>query len=257
MNKIIGFIVLIVVITLAIYFIKHTNSSLILGINTSFPPFEYLDAEHGGEVLGFDIELAKIIAKDYGKNLEIKIMGFLEILPAIQKKDIDMGMSTFTITEERKKIVDFSIPYYETYQVVLVLKDKEAFSSTNEKEALTGKRLSSRNATTGIDIAKELTTSDNVIEYSTWPLAIKALLSNNVDAVFIDKDTAEVFAEQSDRIRILNTQFETEYYGVAVQKGNKKLLNSINKTIEQLKSSGQYDKLVEDYILNYPNTYYQ
>ncbi len=252
MNKIIIFLILTVLITFATYFFLNRDNDLTIGINTSFPPFEYIDPERGGEILGFDIELAKIVAKDYGKNLDIKIMGFLEILPAIQKKDVDIGMSTFTITEERKELVDFSIPYYETSQVVLVRKDDQSFYSGDIKEVLSTKILSSRSTTTGVNIAKEIATNHIVVEQNTWEAATNDLLNKKVDAVFIDNDTAKIFASQNDNFRILDIEFEKEYYGIAVQKGNTKLLKSINKTIQRLIDSGEHQRLVEEYIYTYP-----
>ncbi len=248
------FWIILSVIVVAVIFIynEYRKKDLILGINTTFPPFEYIDQEKGSEVLGFDVEIAKRIAKDYGKNLNIEVLGFYDIIPSLQEGKIEIGMSTLTITPERLALVDFSIPYYETSQAILIRKDDTSFENIKTPEQIgESKLLSSRRETTCLDLAKEISTRYPPIEAKNWETNIEFLLSESVDAVVIDKKTALAFISIYDNLDILDMEFETEYYGVAVQKGNKKLLDSINRTIERLKASGEYDKLVEEYIYDY------
>ncbi len=245
-------ILLVIFVAIIFFYNKYRKKDLILGINTTFPPFEYIDSEKGNEVLGFDVEIAKRIAKDYGKTLEIKVLGFYEIIPSIQEGKIEMGMSTLSITPERLEVVDFSIPYYETSQAILIRKDDASFDNIKTREELSSDKIfASRAQTTCFELAKEISTEHAPVETKNWEVAIDSLLRKTVDAVVIDRKTAIAFISIYNNLDILDIEFDTEYYGVAVKKGNKKLLDSINRTIIKLKASEEYDRIVKEQIYDY------
>ncbi len=349
MKKII-FIIASILVVITLYTTLRSKKEITLGINTTFPPFEYLD-EDGKEVIGFDVEIAKRIAANLDSKLKIEILGFYEIIPAIQDKKVDFGMSTFTITDERSEIVDFSIPYYENSQVFLVRNDDRSFdhlqtetaigevkrlgsrsdttclttarniAGTNEvaefstwpqaidallreridaivvdngtadafviehqgirelemkfedsqvflirnndisfdhlqTETAIGevKRLGSIINTTGLDAAKNIAGTNEVAEFRAWPQAIEALLRDRIDAVVVDHETAEGLVVKYQGLRELEMKFDTEYYGIPVHKGNKHLLNSINKTIQDLYDSGEHERLVKEWIHGYTSS---
>lgn len=96
------------------------HEALIMGTNASFPPFEYTE---NGEIIGFDVSFAQIIAKNYGKNLKIVDMAFDGLISALQADAIDFIVAGMTATETRLKDVDFSEPYFSSNQVVIIKKD--------------------------------------------------------------------------------------------------------------------------------------
>lgn len=96
-----------------------SDKSVKLGTNAAFPPFEYVD---GKDVAGFDITMGQYIAKECGKKLEVVDMAFDSLIPALQADTIDFIAAGMSVTEERKKNVDFSIPYFESEQVIIVRK---------------------------------------------------------------------------------------------------------------------------------------
>lgn len=98
---------------------KAGNGKIVMGTNAAFPPFEYVE---GSKVVGFDASMAQYIANDFGKNLEISDMAFDGLIAALQSGSIDFIAAGMTATEERRKNVDFSEPYYESKQVVIVRK---------------------------------------------------------------------------------------------------------------------------------------
>lgn len=98
---------------------KAGEGKIIMGTNAAFPPFEYVE---GSKVVGFDASMAQYIANDFGKNLEISDMAFDGLIAALQSGSIDFIAAGMTATEERRKNVDFSEPYYESKQVVIVRK---------------------------------------------------------------------------------------------------------------------------------------
>lgn len=90
-----------------------------LGTNAAFPPFEYVE---GTKVVGFDITMGEKIAKDYGTKLEVVDMAFDSLIPALSSGTIDFIAAGMSVTEERKKNVDFSVPYFESEQVIIIKK---------------------------------------------------------------------------------------------------------------------------------------
>ncbi len=230
---------------------EKESDTLILGTSNIFPPFTYSTATESN--VGFDIEVAKIIARDYGKKLQIVNMEFSQLIPALQKGEIDMAMSSMTITTARGQLVDFSTPYYEASQAVLIQKEHlDEFQSIATKEELgQTKNLAAERDSTGAAAAFAIAGGRYVHE-DTFEMVVAELLNRKVDAVIMDKIISMATATQHDVLTIVPTiRFDPEHYGIAVKKGNHKLLASINKTINELVVSGNYKRLEEEYVNKY------
>lgn len=230
---------------------KADESFLVMGTSPTFPAFAYYNSED--EITGFDVELAKEIAIDMGKKLRVVDVEFSSLREAIKSGKIDMAICGITITDERKTALDFSIPYYEASLVVLINKDDTSFSQIRTKEELgRTKKLAAASLTTSFLAAKEIAGQENIVEFKSWNNVIDELLNKKVDAVIIDRGAARAFSTKHDRLSILShIEFDSEYYGIAVDKGNSELIDSINATISRLINSGQYSRLVEEYINSY------
>ncbi len=229
---------------------EKDENILILGTNDMFPPFAYLN---GDEVVGFDIELAKEIAKDIGKTLVIKTMDFDELWDALQDNEIDMAIRAITITDDRNTYLDFSKPYYKTSQAVIIRKDDKTFNNIHTKEELgQNKTIAVEHASTGSDTAKKIANDEtSIVERNSLEFVLLELISKNVDAVIVDSKTAQSFITEYDNLAIVPIEFEAEHYGVAVKKGNDELAKSINKTLDRIINSGEYLTLVEENIHAY------
>ncbi len=226
---------------------------LVMGTNDMFPPFAHLGGQYQDENIGFDIEFAKIIAKNYGAELKIEVMSFDTLISAVETGKVDMAICCITITEARKQIVDFSNSYFEAAQVAVVRADDlDKFVGINTKEQLGEMaKLSAQVGTTGAAAAKQIAGDNPVVELDTWGLALVELSSGNVDAAIIDRESARAFANKYHNVTELPITFDSEHYGVVVRKGNTKLLTSINKTINEIVSSGEYHRLVAEHIDTY------
>ena len=99
--------------------ITTSGSTVVLGTNAAFPPFEYVE---GKNIVGFDITMGEKIAKTAGMKLEVMDMAFDSLIPALQSGTIDFIAAGMSVTEERKKNVDFSVPYFASEQVIIVRK---------------------------------------------------------------------------------------------------------------------------------------
>ena len=221
-----------------------SNGTLVVGTNAAFPPFEYIGDD--GNPDGFDVALIKAIGEKIGMDVKIQDMEFDSLVSSIGGK-IDVAIAGMTVTEERQKTVDFSEPYYEAVQAVIVPKGSSIKSADDLKNLKIGVQL----GTTGEFIADEI----EGVEVSAYNKAIDAvndLNNGRVDCVIVDKNPAEVFGTQfADSVDVLpgtDFDFEPEFYAIALPKGNTELADKINNAIAELKKDGTYDKLVAQYI---------
>ncbi len=221
---------------------------LTVGTNAEFPPFEYVD--DNGNPDGFDIALIKAIGAKMGVKVEVQNMEFDSLVSSIGSK-IDVAIAGMTVTDERKETVDFSDPYYEALQYVIVPKGSEIKSAADLK----GKNIGTQLGTTGDLLVQDMVSKDSSTTdspYDTAALAVQDLLNGKIDCVIIDKNPAEVLAGQySDKLTAVDGKdfdFGAEDYAIAMPKGDKVLQAEINKALTDLKADGTFDKLVKQYI---------
>lgn len=218
---------------------------LTVGTNAEFPPFEYVD--DNGEPDGFDIALIKAIGEKLGVTVEVENMEFEALVSAIGSK-IDLAIAGMTVTDERQVSVDFSNPYYDALQYVIVPEGSEIASFDD----LAGKNIGVQLGTTGDFIASDDVEGANVSQYNKGVDAVNDLLNGRVDCVIIDKNPAQVFETQfSGQIKALDGAqfgFEVENYAIALPKGDAALAQQVNKALEEIKADGTFDQLVADYI---------
>lgn len=218
---------------------------LTVGTNAEFPPFEYVD--DNGEPDGFDIALIKAIGEKLGVTVEVENMEFEALVSAIGSK-IDLAIAGMTVTDERQESVDFSNPYYDALQYVIVPEGSEIASFDD----LAGKTIGVQLGTTGDFIASDDVEGANVSQYNKGVDAVNDLLNGRVDCVIIDKNPAQVFEAQfSGQIKALDGAqfgFEVENYAIALPKGDAALAEQVNEALEEIKADGTFDQLVADYI---------
>ncbi|WP_022770226.1 basic amino acid ABC transporter substrate-binding protein [Butyrivibrio sp. NC2007] len=221
-----------------------TGETLVVGTNAAFPPFEYVGDD--GKPDGFDVALIKAIGEKAGFEVQIQDMEFDSLVSSIGNK-IDVAIAGMTVTEERKKTVDFSDSYYEAVQDVIVAKGSNIATADDLKGLKIGVQL----GTTGEFIADEIEGAE-VAAYNKAVDAVNDLNNGRVDCVIVDKNPAEVFGAQfPDQVDVLpgtNFDFEPENYAIALPKGNTELAEKINAALKALKEDGTYDSLVKKYI---------
>ena len=214
---------------------KAANSVIHVGTNAEFPPFEYID--ENGEIAGFDVAVMKAIGEEMGYDVEFTNMEFKSLTASLKTGGLDAVAAGMTITEDRKQSVDFSDGYYEATQCIVVSKD----SPVTAMKDLEGKKIAVQEGTTG-DLMVTPGTDDSVLTDSTVKRfkkgsdAIIELKNGGVDAVVIDKAPAERFVSlNEDSLKCVQDSEASEVYGIAVQKGNTKLLNDINEGLKKIK----------------------
>ncbi|NLM49342.1 MAG: transporter substrate-binding domain-containing protein [Clostridiaceae bacterium] len=214
---------------------------LVMGTNAEFPPFEY---KENNEIVGFDIEIAKIIAEELGMELKIEDMVFDGLLPALQSGKVDFVIAGMTVTEDRKKNVDFSESYFNASQVIIVKKEGSAVKS---KDDLSGKKVGVQIGTTGDAYLTENHPDVEVVRFQKGADAIMELKNGKCDAVVIDANPAKVFVEKNSDLTLLEEQLTEEEYAIAVKKGSE-LKAQIDEILQKIKSDGRYDEIYAKYF---------
>ena len=200
-----------------------------IGVKQDQPGLGFKDAATG-EYSGFDIEIAKWVAASLGfskDKIEFKPIPSANRESAIANGDIDYYVGTYSITDNRKKLVDFAGPYFVTGQGVLVKKDNSTIKS--EKD-LSGKNVCSATGSTPIQNIKANFPDTKTTEFDTYSQCVEALKSGQVDAVTTDQAILLGYAAQDpDNLKVVGEPFTTEKYGVGLKKGDTALRQFINK----------------------------
>lgn len=221
------------------------DGKLTVGTNAEFPPFEFVD--DNGEPDGFDIALIKAIGEKLGVEVEVENMEFDALVASIGNK-IDVAIAGMTVTDERKKNADFSDPYYDAVQYVILPEGSEIATFDD----LAGKTIGVQLGTTGDIIASDDVEGANVKQYNKGVDAVNDLINGRVDCVIIDKNPALVFAGKFEgQLTAVDGEqfgFGVENYAIAIPKGDSALAAQINGALKELKEDGTFDELVKTYI---------
>jgi len=225
---------------------KPAKTHFVIATDASFPPMEFVDENKN--LVGFDIDLMEAIAKAMGFTVEWKNTAWDGIFAGLESGDYDAIMSSVTITDERKQKYDFSDPYINAGQAVVVRADETAIQSYKD---LSGKVVGAQIGTTGA-FAVEKIEGAKLKEYDTIDLALMDLVNKNIDAVVVDTPVAADYALASEtfkgKLKIVGEPFTEEYYGLCVRKGETELLKLFNEGLKKVKASGEYDKIYKKWI---------
>ena len=216
------------------------KKTLVMATNAEFPPYEFRE---GDSIVGIDVEIAQAIADDMGMELVIDDMAFDSIIVAVQSGKADIGIAGMTVDEDRLTNVNFSEPYTTAAQVVIIKEGSEVASPDD----LVGKKVGVQLGTTGAQYAGDIEDA-TVEQYNKGFEAVQALLQDKIDAVIIDREPAKVFVSQNEGLIILDEEFTVEDYAIAISKNNTELLEKVNASLADLKSSGKLQEIIDKYI---------
>jgi len=218
---------------------------LVMGTQPDFPPFEQLGGADGQQVVGFDVEVVKLIAAKLGRPVRIEQLKFDALIPALDAGKIDIAVSGMTITPERARNVEFSEPYYKATQVLVLRSD---FQAPTSKDELKGKKIAVQLGTTGNSTAEGLTGAANVVPFTTCFEAVIEVKTKKLDYLILDEQPAQNFVKQNPDLKLVRLDFADEFYGIALKKGQVELRDQINKALAEMRADGTFDRLVNEYI---------
>jgi len=208
--------------------------------DATWPPMEMVDQNKN--IVGFDIDFLNAVAKEAGFTVKYQNTAWDGIFAGIAAGKYDAIISSVTITEERKKTMDFSLPYINAGQILIVPKDSTAVVVADLK----GKKVGAQIGTTGAFAVKKVE-GVTLRTYDEIGLAFEDMAAGRVVGVVCDTPVAADYAlqrdEYKDKFKIVGEPFTEEYYGIAVKKGDKELLDLINKGIKAVQDKGIDKKL--------------
>lgn len=240
MKKRFIFLILSFILPIAGHSADNKGAVITFATSAEYPPFEYVEK---GKLTGFDIELAKLVAKELGKEAQFENMQFSSILPALINGQVDAAISTITITEERKKNIDFSDGYY-TETLATVFKNGQPIM---DKAQLSSKKVACQLGTTMEIWLKKHVPNAEVVTFDNNNQAIEALKADHVDVVLIDGAQANVFSQKNSGLSYAKIAQSEAGYGIALNKDSI-LKIEINKALKLLESKGEIKKLEEKWL---------
>jgi polar amino acid transport system substrate-binding protein len=220
---------------------KKEAAKIVIATDATWPPMEMVN--EAKEIVGFDIDLMNAAAKAGGFTVEFKNTAWDGIFAGLEAGEYDAVMSSVTITDERKQTMDFSVPYINAGQILVV---RQELSGVDKLEQLKGKNVGAQIGTTG-SFEIEKVSGVTLKTYDEIGLAFEDLANGRIQAVVCDTPVAAQFALQNDnykgKLKIVGLPFTEEFYGVAVKKGNAKVLDLVNKGLNKVLKTATYDKI--------------
>jgi arginine/lysine/histidine transporter system substrate-binding protein len=218
---------------------------IVLGTSADYPPYEFHKSINGkDEIVGFDIEIAKEIAKDLGVQLEIKDMKFDGLLAALQTDTVDMVIAGMTPDEERRKSVDFSKVYYTAVQGIVVrTEDKDKYQTIDSLKTV---KLGVQKGAIQETIAKEQLPQAQTKAISKISDLMLELKSKRLDALIVEVPVASAYISKNSDLALAAAKLNTEEAGsaIALKKGNTKLAEQMNQTLDRLIKDKKIDAFV-------------
>jgi polar amino acid transport system substrate-binding protein len=208
---------------------------LTVGSDCTWQPMEFIE---GDKIVGFDVDIAAEIADRLDLKLDYQNTGWDGLFPALIANKFDMAISSITITDDRKKEMDFSIPYFTTDQAVAA----KTGSSIDSEAKLDGKIVGVQMGTTGEIVARELEGFD-VKTYDDIIMVFEDLRAGRIDAAVADSYLGLYFAEMDDDFEVNLVLKTDEELGIAFAKDNQELVDAVNGALTSMMDDGTYDKI--------------
>lgn len=219
--------------------------------DAAYAPMEYQDK---GQVVGFDIDFIKAVAEEAGYELQIEHVGWDPIFVEVESKRADLAISSITINDDRKQSYDFSVPYFQSTNKILVAEDSDIQSA----EDLKGKKVAVQNGTTGQAAMDALLGKNHpdIKKFDDNNLAIMEMESGGAVAVVADNVVVEEYAKNNPdkNLKVIEDEtFDSEFYGLLIPKGSE-LVEDFNAAINAVIDSGRYAEIYQEWFGREPNT---
>lgn len=220
---------------------NKNDDKLVMVTEAGFAPYEYRDSSG---IVGVDVDIAHEIASAMGKELEIKDVAFDSLINELNSGKADFAAAGMSISEERKKEVDFSIEYVSSKQVIVVRKDYNKIKSVND---LNGKTISVQLGSVADSYVNNNYKNSKIVRQKKFLSAAEDVKAKKADCIVMDELPAKELVKNNSELTILSIELFTDKYAIAVKKGNTELLNKINEVLEKLIEEGK----IEEFIINH------
>ncbi|NHC62622.1 glutamine ABC transporter substrate-binding protein GlnH [Paenalcaligenes suwonensis] len=223
------------------------GKELIMATDTAFVPFEF---KQDGKYTGFDIDLWDAVAKQAGLQYKLQPMDFNGIIPGLQTRNVDVALAGITIRDDRKEVIDFSDPYYESGLAILVREDTDGIQNAAD---LDGKQVAVKIGTATVDYLNREVPGAKLKLFPNIDNAFLELATGRVDAVVHDTPNVQYYAQTGGKghVKVTGAVKSGDYYGIAFPKGSE-LVPVVNEALAAIKANGTYDVIYEKWFGKQP-----
>ena len=239
MQKLNWLLVVLLCVLLAACGERSEEKRLTMVTEATFPPYEFY---RGSDIVGIDADIVREVARRNGMKAVIEDMSFDSVITAVQSGKADVAASGITVTEDRRKQIDFTRPYATAQQVIIVPRT----SAVSGVEGLSGIRLGVQHGTTGdLYVTKNIGQPER---FSNGALAVAALSAGKLDAVVLDSAPAREHVSGNPSLQILPEALTTEEYAMAISKQRPELLAMFDKTLAEMEADGTLARITNAYM---------
>jgi len=224
----------------------NAKGKLIAGVRTDFPPFGFVDKL--GTNMGLDVDIAKFLARElWGEGGSVN---FVSVIPSnrisfLTSRRVDILLASMSITEERRKVIDFSIPYFLSGHLVLVHKD----SPIGGYRDLAGKKVATIKESTGDGAIHQLVPTAERVQCQRNGEALRALKERRVEAFVQDDVLIYNLLQENSDLKVVNERpFQAAPYGLGVRKGEPEWLDFVNAALTKMKETGEHKRLLQKWF---------
>lgn len=222
-----------------------SRGEILIGLEGTYPPFSFQGDD--GKLTGFEVDFARTLAQHMGVRAVIRPTKWDGILAALESGRIDVVINQVTISDERKKKYDFSVPY-TTSGIQVLLRKKDA-GSISQPEDLRGKKVGVGLGTNYETWLRENISAVDIRTYDDDPTKYQDLRAGRIDAILVDKLAAlDLMKKTKGNLVLSGEPFSRQEAGVAIRKGNPQLLDAVNQGIEKMRQDGSLRRLSEQWF---------
>ncbi|MDW7656932.1 MAG: transporter substrate-binding domain-containing protein [Bacillota bacterium] len=230
------------------------DTKLVVGMELAYPPFEMTDDQNNPT--GISIDFAKALGEELGREIVIENMAWAGLIPSLETGKIDLIISSMTITEDRKKQVDFSDPYAMANLALLINKDSPVESYADLDQP--GRVIAVKKGSSGHIYAEKTLKNATIQVFDKESVCVLEVVQGKADAFTYDQLTIYKNWQQypdKTRVNLVPYQEAPEFWGVALRKGETELKDQVNAFIAKFRSEGGFDALAEQYLTEQKKTF--
>ncbi len=223
------------------------KGKFVLGLDDSFPPMGYRD--ESGEIVGFDIDLAKEVGRRMGVEVELKPVDWDGIVLSLKNKDIDVIWNGLTITEKRKQEIAFSKVYLQNRQVIVVKSDATIANKQDLSGKVIGLQMGSSSETALDSDADTKNTLKDVRKFTNNTEALMDLSAGGIDAVVVDEIVGRYYVgKKPGEYKVLEDNFGTEEYGIGIRKEDVSFKEEVDRILDEMKKDGTAAQISQEWF---------
>lgn len=224
-----------------------SKKTIKVALDATYKPMEYMQ---NNQVMGFDADIIKAIAKETGKEVELSNVSWNDIFDKLYARQYDLIISCVGINDDRKITMSFTDPYFTSTPLIITTKN----SSIKSAKDLSKKKVAVQGGTTTEDLITKNIAGVQIKEYTSAEDVLKTLANKLSDAVVIDSPVALLYVKENKNLNLIIVEdkefFGKEDFGIAANKSDTTLINDINTGLSKIKANGEYQKIFDKYFNN-------